>query len=216
MRDYILSCYRNSMVLWQTRTLPFACWKYIWSLVFVYQRLDHHLAKLRHRTGLQCIDQCGFCCRNIKGEFTVLEMFPLALILSKRKKVDVWLAKLKRSFDQPKCIFLKTSSDSVQKGRCQVYIFRPLVCRIFGFSARRDKMGQYQLITCDVIRKAFPKQYELAQQVIKQGFTPAIAQSYRSCIQNISTADTNKFYSFNEALYLAFMKIGLVQSFRRV
>jgi len=38
-------------------------------------------------------------------------------------------------------------------GRCRYYSFRPLVCRLFGYAARRNKAGHPELRLCKTMRE---------------------------------------------------------------
>ena len=54
-------------------------------------------------------------------------------------------------------------------GRCAFYEFRFLVCRLFGFAARKGKSGRLEFSTCKIIRQNFPEAISAVDRSLEGG-----------------------------------------------
>lgn len=134
----------------------------------LFSLADRQAEQFRTNSALRCIEGCGRCCENPRIETTVTELLPLALELWKTKTADHWLAQVESSHDAGRCVFFQPDPVGTGKGRCGVYPFRPLVCRLYGFSANADKFNRLRLITCSIIKASQPKEMAQAQKLINQ------------------------------------------------
>ena len=139
------------------------------SVLRVYDLLEHHIRRLQSKTQLRCVEGCGRCCENPRIETTVTELLPLALELWRTKTADHWLAQIESSTHSGRCVFFQPDPVVPGKGRCGVYPFRPLVCRLYGFSANADKFNRLRLITCSIIKAAQKEEMDNAHKMINQG-----------------------------------------------
>src|SRR6185295_15429071 len=133
--------------------------KRFFSLLKIYHKLEKETKQFQAETGLHCIAGCGRCCENPRIETTVAELMPLAFRLFQRGEESGWLDKANRSESKGQCIFYKPDPLIEGKGRCSVYQWRPLICRLFGFSAITDKKGRPSLVTCAVIKQSQMQTY---------------------------------------------------------
>jgi len=129
----------------------------------LYGELDTEIANFKKRSGLKCITDCSICCESHKVEATTLELLPLAIHLCNKEKGEYWLNKAKESKLSGVCIFYESKPSSQNKGNCSIYRYRPLVCRLFGFSAIVDKNGSLVLQTCAKIKNNFVIEYKNVQ-----------------------------------------------------
>jgi len=53
-----------------------------------------------------------------------------------------------------RCVLYSPDSRARDQGRCSCYAYRPLLCRLFGYAARRNKMGQMEPCLCKVMLAA--------------------------------------------------------------
>ncbi len=86
--------------------------------------------------GVACPPGCGSCCRDDHPEDSVLSVLPAArwaLTMGMEEHIE------RAASEQPDgpCLFF----DLHGRGHCAVYPLRPLICRLFGFAAVRDKYG---------------------------------------------------------------------------
>ena len=70
--------------------------------------------------------------------------------------------------DHKQCVFYKPDPLIEGKGHCGIYAYRPLICRLYGFSANRDKKQSPIFVGCPMIREAFPKEYGAAENLSDQ------------------------------------------------
>jgi len=96
------------------------------------------------------------------------EMLPLAAELYRRGEAEVWLEKLENAEDV--CVFFAKDPNSDWKGRCSVYPWRPSLCRLFGFSSRKNKNGRPELVKCSRMEKG---ELEKASAAVREGTATA-------------------------------------------
>src|SRR3989338_188376 len=107
----------------------------IFFLLRLYSKLDKDIEQFSFTVGLKCASGCGRCCKNPHVETTVLELQPVAIELFRKNEADQWVNKAVEAAGQGRCVFYKPDPLIPSNGRCSVYPLRPLVCRLFGFSA---------------------------------------------------------------------------------
>jgi Fe-S-cluster containining protein len=128
----------------------------------IFEQVDHQTAKFRAETGIHCLPGCGRCCRSTKVEAGSLEMLPAAEELFRRGDVLDWLEKLAGA-DNGLCTFYQADPHNDGNGRCQIYSWRPLVCRLFGWVTSRNKYGEKKVSVCSHIKRIFAEQIEAAE-----------------------------------------------------
>lgn len=115
----------------------------------LFDSLDRQIRIFEGRSRLRCEQGCGHCCENPGIEATELEMLPMAFALVRRGEADRYYNEaLSRKFSGCCVMFRAAGPDN---GSCGAYEARPLVCRLFGFSANRDKHGRLRMVTCSRI-----------------------------------------------------------------
>lgn len=170
----------------------------------IYRIVDADVHSFEMMSGLRCLRFCSRCCINVKVTATVLELLPLAYWLYKKQTARFWLEKLDavRADKERRCILLRFPKHSRNVGRCMVYKMRPLICRLFGFSAVIDKSNQPQLVTCKVIKKVYNASYLQTSRSL--GTLPVpIMKRYYAMLYPLDFIDAQKFYPLNEALRMA-------------
>jgi Fe-S-cluster containining protein len=126
----------------------------------IYQEVDRKIFRFQEATGLKCPPGCGSCCVSQEVEATVLEVLPLAIECFSVQQEDLLYAKIEeqeRKGDRA-CILYQPDLRTPGNGRCTYYRVRPLLCRLFGFAARKAKEGNLELCTCKLLRAAFPQE----------------------------------------------------------
>ncbi len=87
---------------------------------------------------IHCAKGCGKCCEVFVPDITELEADFLAYGLIKENKADLVLKQLENiKSDIISCPLYRSDSDF----HCSVYAWRPLICRLFGASASKNKNG---------------------------------------------------------------------------
>ena len=148
------------------------------NVLAAYAVLDDEALRFQSLTRLSCPTGCGACCRSQTVEATVLEVLPLAQEIFRRGEedhiADAIEAKEKEGrFD---CVLYQADNDTGTQGRCRYYPFRALVCRLFGFAARRRKTGEFEFSTCRRIRESSPHEIRRAETAIANEILPPVFQ----------------------------------------
>jgi len=130
--------------------------------------IDEKTSTFQQQSGLSCPEGCGRCCHSPTVEASPSEMLPLAAELYRRGEAEVWLEKLENAEDV--CVFFAKDPNSDWKGRCSVYPWRPSLCRLFGFSSRKNKNGRPELVKCSRMEKG---ELEKASAAVREGTATA-------------------------------------------
>lgn len=187
------------------------------ALLKLFAQLDREVSRFQKDTGLSCRPACSHCCENPAVETTTLELLPLAIHLYKKKEIDIWLARAEAVGRQGRCIFFAPARSSKGEGGCEVYSWRPLICRLFGFSATLNKRGRPVLVTCPVIKQSMPATvYPLQQDVLRRQKIPVMERYVRRLL-SIDPMLGIEQIPINEAIYRALQKVGLaMEGFSKV
>lgn len=163
----------------------------------VFEKLDQEIASFQAWSGLHCAWGCGKCCYKADIEATPLEFLPFAYYLYHQNLAHDWYDKL-RDRDASLCVILNPTQAGA--GLCSEYKHRGLICRLFGYSARTNKYGRKELVTCQVIKTEQAIQYEAAQQTVgEEGGLPVMNQYYMQ-LHGIDFELTREFFPINEAI----------------
>lgn len=180
----------------------------------VYQRLDQEIAQFQSSTGLGCVAGCGACCTKADIEATVLEFLPFAYYCMVEDKAQEVLEKLENQSSSI-CHLLQMAVVGSNKGLCADYVYRGLICRLFGYAAARDKYGNLRLVTCNKIKEQQAKLYTESVEKIKAGLEVPVMSQYYSRLSNIDQELTRKFYPVNKAMEKALELVLHYYAYRR-
>jgi len=175
----------------------------------LYRQVDRDSARFQVATGLHCPKRCGHCCKHPQVEATVFEMKLLAYTLLQQGEADNWLARCREADYLGPCIFYQSLAGRSDHGQCSVYPYRPLLCRLFGFSMNLDKKGKAVLVTCKKIKKNFPAQIRrLAANFNTDHARPSMAD-YSRKLFSIDPIGGREQVPINMATARAIEKVGL-------
>ena len=163
----------------------------------VFAKLDEEIRSFQERTALHCKYGCGKCCFKSDIEATILEFLPFAQHLKDNGLAHEWLESLK-DHDGPICRILNPTRQD--QGLCTQYTHRGLICRLFGYSARTNKHGKKELVTCQVIKSEQQPQFELAVKGIEDGGEVPVMSNYYMQLFAIDQQLAQDFYPVNEAI----------------
>lgn len=119
----------------------------------LFDQLELQVSIFKNSSCLSCMPDCGDCCKKEDIEATVLEFLPAAYDLYLKGDYNTILDQIESKNDNY-CIFYNPFTEN---GLCSEYKNRGLICRLFGFSSRIDKKGNYSLVSC---RKLKDKMYQ--------------------------------------------------------
>jgi Fe-S-cluster containining protein len=138
--------------------------KGIQELIRIYSDLDREIENVKNFTGLRCLNKCRACCKTSTEniEVSIFELLPLATELWKINKAEEILEKIEFTDSKRNCVLYIDDQNILAEGGCSFYEFRPLICRLFGFSAVINKNGDKELTVCKVIKNS---RNELIQEI---------------------------------------------------
>ncbi|MGY6558730.1 MAG: YkgJ family cysteine cluster protein [Nitritalea sp.] len=170
----------------------------------LYKELDAEMQAFIGQSGLNCLPGCGFCCSKPTVQASILEFLPFAFhIVDQGKGEDALLLLVEAGTTKP-CILYKSFSEDGESGFCSAYAQRGLICRVFGASARKNKLGQREIITCKKIKSEKSSAFHAAQEAIQTGSLAVSSSSGAySSLYGIDFELASKTYPINEALRLA-------------
>jgi uncharacterized protein len=172
----------------------------------LFDRLQIEQVEFQKKTGLGCLPGCGKCCHKSDIHATALEFLPLAMhYFMNDTALDV-LQKL-REEKSSVCHLLSLYVQGQSGGLCGNYSYRGLICRIFGFSAMKNKHGLLSMITCREIKQNMPDKYEDAEKNINQGLTIPLTSNYYRQLSSIDPILGEKTYPINEAVARAIEEV---------
>ena len=154
------------------------------ALADLYRRADEAVTAFCAGSGLACPHGCGTCCEGFIPDVMPLEAAAVAVYLADKDKAAAWSLAGSgwgqgstdpvQSSTNPEQGSTNPERGATEPGQrqscplyaadtpwhCTVYEARPLVCRLFAFSAVRDKRGQSSFALC----KLMPAALDLAMQ----------------------------------------------------
>lgn len=180
----------------------------------VFDALDVEIRSFQKESKLNCLSSCGKCCSKSDIEATVLEFLPLAYHLYKDGKAFDTLEKLE-SNESSYCYVLQPFIGQEEKGFCGNYKYRGMICRLFGFSARKDKYGDKNLVTCKSIKENQPEEYAtVVTKLSTDAISVPMMGNYSMMLQAIDFELGSKYYPINTAMKLAIEKVLSYYSYR--
>jgi len=177
----------------------------------VFLKLDREIASFQRDTGLKCLSGCGECCKKPDIEATPLELLPLALNLYDEGRAEQFLEEVRNNSGL--CHAFRPYVTNFG-GMCSIYPDRGLICRLFGFTARRNKEGKPELVTCKLIKADQASNYEDATKRISKGKHVPIMSNYYSLLSSIDPS-LCQFYPINEAMAHALETVLAYYAYRR-
>ena len=115
----------------------------------LHAELDSEIRSFQSASGLHCLAGCGKCCLKPDIEATPLEFLPLALSLYHEGVAAEW----QKSIESGDSICKVYNEGQSGQGKCTRYPDRGMICRLFGYSARKNKYSEKELITCQIIKE---------------------------------------------------------------
>lgn len=162
----------------------------------LHRDLDNDIRNFQGLSGLHCRFGCGKCCLKPDIEATPLEFLPLAFELYQEGKAADWLKD--RNFESDICHAFNAEKEGM--GKCTRYVDRGLICRLFGFSARRNKYGKKEIITCQIIKEEQADQYESAAHRIQDDVHIPMATDYYTRLRGIDLILGGEQLPINKAI----------------
>jgi Fe-S-cluster containining protein len=178
----------------------------------VYARLDKEIDTLQQSSGIHCLSGCGECCKKPDIECTPLEFLPLALELFDEGRAEQAWEELQNN-SQSLCYVFRPHITNFG-GMCNAYPNRGLICRLFGFTARTNKEGQRELVTCKFIKQEQAEDYDQLVEDLKAGRKIPVMSEYYTRLTSIDPT-LGEFYPINLAIQKALEVVMHYYAYRR-
>lgn len=146
----------------------------------IYREVDEIISAFAGCTGISCVSGCGECCRRFEPFISVLEAGIIADHIMTHPQAFQIFTQAPRDKREVLCPFF----DPDRPYHCGMYALRPLICRLFAFSARRVPDVLYYE-ACKAIRQQHVQKVELANQLIRQGLAIPIYHDVYLRLQKI-------------------------------
>jgi len=163
----------------------------------LFKRLDEDISKFQEASGLHCKWGCGACCLKPDIEATTLEFLPFAYHLYKEGTLEKWHGDLGQR-ESPICAILHPAQGGA--GLCSSYPQRGLICRLFGYSARLNKYGKKELITCAIIKSEQQAGYDKTIASLDGGMEIPVMSQYYFQLHAIDPDLARDRYPVNNAI----------------
>jgi Fe-S-cluster containining protein len=187
-----------------------------YSILGLYFQMDRQTSEIRSRTGLQCPPGCGQCCESSVPGATVLELLPAAQELFSRGEAQSWLERIASIRKSGRCVFYHPDPLIPGNGRCQLYILRPSVCRLFGFAVKKKRDGNPELITCRRQKEQKLVLVRAAQEAILRGMSAPSFDYFFLQIATLQHSLGTQRLPINQALQFALERYGLTMQLMEV
>ncbi len=176
----------------------------------VYDLLDSKINKLIDETGLNCLPTCRKCCTtpSTNIEVSIFEMLPLSIRLWQFGEAERWLEKVNSSDENHPCILLERDISVKPEGGCRFYSYRPLLCRMFGFSSKRDKNGKPSFSSCKLVKNINPAIENTVNKYIMDGKDIPVYSDFSLIVAGLNPYLTEEKYPVNSAFKKALEYIG--------
>ena len=173
----------------------------------LFSRLDNHVEIFREKAWLACIPGCGKCCFKPDINATILEFLPAAQNMYQSGVYEDILIDMMEKKRNSICVFYNPDD---KEGHCSCYMYRGLICRLFGFAGRINEYGEKSLVTCKEIRKQI-SQSHFAKQL---SYAPEITKYYMKLF-SIDPNLSMQQLSVNECIKKAIEIVALDYRYRR-
>ncbi len=165
----------------------------------IFASLDKEITALQATSGLHCIAGCGKCCFKSDIEATPLEFLPYAFHLYLTKQIEEQYDLLLKRVSTA-CPVFSPAKGSMDNGSCTEYKYRGLICRLFGYSAIRDKYGKTSFITCAPLKREEPEIVASIKSSSGQGDGIPMMNDYYFQIRSIDTDLGTRQLPINQAI----------------
>ncbi len=168
----------------------------------IYKKLDKAIARFQSATSMCCPNGCAICCQNRWVEATILEMLPLALEIYRRNREEAILASIQEKENQQDTVCVLFIADPIlrEDSACSFYPWRPLLCRLFGFAARKNKYGKLEFSACKIIKNGYPAMVQRAEIGISCGLKVPVYQDTFMRIASLHPGIGYRRLPINQAL----------------
>lgn len=157
-------------------------------LLSLYEEVTEDIETWKQRTPFRCPPGCGTCCSQFEPHISSVEAELIAAYLIGVKRELSSLVSDSPEAPGLSCLFYSPS----YAGACSIYPVRPLICRLFGYSAVKDKSGTVVYRLCRHMpgtisgENGRPPRREFTEAELSEiyGFCPPVMQNYSTLLES--------------------------------
>jgi len=192
------------------QTACFSLFPGLKDLTELYEDLDRQIDQFKITAELDCIKYCHKCCttEGRKIEISVFECLPLSIHLWQAGKAEFFLQKIAEANIKDPCVLYNVDHSRPNEWGCKHYPWRPLICRLFGFSAILDKHGETKIALCRAIKEAEPETESRINQRIAQGLRAPVLSHLARKASFLNPNLGQRRYPINQGLKFALERVG--------
>jgi uncharacterized protein len=185
-------------------------------LFAVYAEIEDQMARFKRLARIDCLNKCQKCCEKARFvEASPFEMLPLSIHLWEHGKAELFLEQLMRLGPEGPCILFNRDLSLPSKGGCRYYSLRPLICRLFGFSAIPDKYGNPKIALCKPLKELKPGIEDRINERIQEGLKVPVIPHFSPQVAFIDPNLGQGLYSINYSLRRALEIVGYRMQFQK-
>lgn len=173
----------------------------------LFDRLEMEITAFKSETHLFCNAGCGKCCSTPDIDASPLEFLPWAFHLFLNGKAEEMLVAINNTSTTNCIIYRPLSLLENGNGHCSNYLYRGLICRLFGYAANKDKYGKLRLAACTIIKEEQQKNYNTAQELISNNLYVPIFTDYYMQLAQIDYRMGITLLPINKALKMAIEEV---------
>lgn len=166
----------------------------------VFNSLQKETFRYAEKSGMQCPIGCSKCCLKEDIEATPLEFLPFAYSLYKQNQLFNFLDKTDNMPEDGRCILYNPMQTLLEPGGCSHYLYRGLICRLFGFSAFINKAGEKQIVTCATMKDLDRSRFDEVSDLVQTKLSIPVMRDYYLKLYSIDNNLTMKHYPINTAI----------------
>jgi Fe-S-cluster containining protein len=180
----------------------------------LFQKLEHEIEHFQSESKLHCILGCGKCCTTPDIDASPLEFLPWAFHLFLNGKAEETLEELNKKTNLSCHLYRPLTIVDNNSGSCSNYVYRGLICRLFGYAASRDKYGKLRLATCKIIKENQQENYLNTVEAISNGLYVPIFSDYYMNLSQIDYGLGTLILPINQALKRAIEEVLQYYAYR--
>jgi hypothetical protein len=180
----------------------------------LFQKLEHEIEHFQSESKLHCILGCGKCCTTPDIDASPLEFLPWAFHLFLNGKAEETLEELNKKTNLSCHLYRPLTIVDTNSGSCSNYVYRGLICRLFGYAASRDKYGKLRLATCKIIKENQQENYLNTVEAISNDLYVPIFSDYYMNLSQIDYGLGTLILPINQALKRAIEEVLQYYAYR--
>lgn len=164
----------------------------------MYREIDRRIEAFVRSTKIACVSGCGDCCTRFEPYISILEALIIAECLNKNP------CRLHAFWDAPRdkekvlCPFFCPGRPL----HCGIYSIRPLICRLFAFSAR-EISGTIRYEPCQMIARHYPSEVERADRLMQREVSIPIYKEVYQRLKDIAPVLATDLHPLMRSVELA-------------